>query len=68
MTPFKRAATAFAASILLTVGSAALAAPAHADVHANILGLIGADSNGTIDVSLSGQTILVVPNVLQPIV
>ncbi|MFV8130164.1 hypothetical protein [Streptomyces syringium] len=63
MTPLKRAAAAFATSILLTVGSAALAAPAHADVHASILGLVGVDSNGTIDITgPGGAPILVLPN------
>ncbi|MFE5867361.1 hypothetical protein ACFQ6V_01775 [Streptomyces roseifaciens] len=64
----RRVLTAFAATALLTAGSAALAAPAHADVHATVLGLIGADTNGTIDVALSGQDILVLPNVLAPLV
>ncbi|MFD7236393.1 hypothetical protein ACFWAT_13940 [Streptomyces syringium] len=69
MTPLKRAAAVFAAGILLTVGSAALAAPAHADAHVNILGIIGADTNGTIDLTgPGGAPILVVPNLLQPVV
>ncbi|MBP2404089.1 hypothetical protein SNS2_2176 [Streptomyces netropsis] len=64
MTPFKRAAVAFATGILLTVGSAALAAPAHADVHLDVANLVGADSNGTVDISGPGGGVLLsVPNV-----
>ncbi|MGI5529304.1 hypothetical protein ACQEVX_18480 [Streptomyces syringium] len=65
MTPFKRAAAAFAAGILLTIGSAALAAPAHADVNLNVANVIGAVSNGTIDITgPGGAPILVLPNVI----
>ncbi|MGX8907252.1 hypothetical protein ACR820_18880 [Streptomyces netropsis] len=68
MTPLKRAAAALATSILLTVGSAALAAPAHANVDLNVAGLIGATSNGTIDVTGPGGVVLLeLPNVAEPI-
>ena len=67
MTPLKRAAAALATSILLTVGSAVLAAPAHADVHLNVAGLIGADSNGTIEATALGIGPLSLPNVAEPI-
>ncbi|MEW2581274.1 hypothetical protein [Streptomyces syringium] len=69
MTPLKRAAAALATSILLTVGSAVLAAPAHADVDASLLGVIGAESNGTIHLTgPDGSPLLTVPNVLNPVV
>ncbi|MFF7687307.1 hypothetical protein ACFZB6_14260 [Streptomyces syringium] len=69
MTPLKRAAATLAASLLLTVGSAAMAAPAHAEVHFTLLGLVGADSNGTIDLTgPGGETVLSLPNLLSPIV
>ncbi|MCD9143053.1 hypothetical protein [Streptomyces albireticuli] len=68
MTTTRRVLTALAATALLTVGAAALAAPAQADVHVNILGGIAiVDTNGTIDVGAGGATILSVPNVLNPL-
>ncbi|WP_370420133.1 hypothetical protein AB8O64_18925 [Streptomyces sp. QH1-20] len=68
MTPLKRAAAVFAAGLLLTVGSAALAAPAHANVDLNVAGLIGATSNGTIDVTGPGGIVLLeLPNVAEPV-
>lgn len=68
MTPLKRAAAALATSVLLTVGSAALAAPAHADVHVNVANLVGVDSNGTIDATVLGIELPGLPNVAAPII
>ncbi|MBB5117928.1 hypothetical protein AF335_10060 [Streptomyces eurocidicus] len=68
MSTTRRVLTALAATALLSVGAAALAAPAQADVHANVLGgVVTANTNGTngtIDVALVGQTILSLPNLL----
>ncbi|MFF7689733.1 hypothetical protein ACFZB6_26765 [Streptomyces syringium] len=65
MTTTRRILTALATTALLVVGSAALAAPAQADIHAHLLGdLLDADSNGEIDVALAGTTVLSLPNVL----
>lgn len=65
MTTTRRILTALATTALLVVGSAALAAPAQADVHAHVLGdLVGADSNGTITVSIAGLNVASVPNLL----
>ncbi|UQI48495.1 hypothetical protein M1P56_31335 [Streptomyces sp. HU2014] len=65
MSTTRRVLTALATTVLLTVGAAALAAPAQADVHANVLGgLVGVNSNGTIDVDLAGRTLLNLPNLL----
>ncbi len=69
MTPLKRAAAAFATSILLTVGAAALAAPAHADANVSVLNLVGASANGDVGVTgPGGATIVELPNVLSPLV
>ncbi|WP_331748550.1 hypothetical protein [Streptomyces sp. NBC_00648] len=68
MNTAKRALATLATTALLTAGAAALAAPAHADIHAQVAGLIGADTNGTIDVSLGSSTILVIPNILSPLI
>ncbi len=69
MKTVQRALVTVATTVLLTAGAAALAAPAHADVHATVLGLIGADSNGTIALTgPGGVTFLKLPNVLQPTV
>ncbi|MFI1801166.1 hypothetical protein ACH427_27985 [Streptomyces sp. NPDC020379] len=69
MTSLKRAAATLAAALLLTVGSAAMAAPANAAVHFTVLGLVGADSDGTIDLTgPGGETVIQAPNLLQPIV
>ncbi|ARZ68557.1 hypothetical protein SMD11_2910 [Streptomyces albireticuli] len=63
MSTTRRVLTALATTVLFTVGAAALAAPAQADVHASLLGgLITAETNGTIDVGIAGQTILNIPN------
>ncbi|WP_058041805.1 hypothetical protein [Streptomyces roseifaciens] len=65
----RRVLTAFAATALLTAGSAALAAPAHAEIHSSILGgVAGVNANGTLAVSLLGQDVLVLPNLLSPTV
>ncbi|MEU1672443.1 hypothetical protein ABZ752_10485 [Streptomyces roseifaciens] len=65
----RRVLTAFAATALLTAGSAAMAAPAHAEVHATVLDLIGANANGLIAVTDSaGATLLALPNPLSPLV
>ncbi|MGA5132823.1 hypothetical protein ACPCTO_23760 [Streptomyces olivoreticuli] len=69
MRTVKRAATAFAASLLLTIGAAALAAPAHAEVDANLLGnLLTEHANGSEILQLGGATILNTLNPLSPIV
>ncbi|MEU5429371.1 hypothetical protein AB0H73_27795 [Streptomyces olivoreticuli] len=69
MRTVKRAATAFAASLLLTIGAAALAAPAHAEVDANVLGdLLRGHANGSETLQLGGITILNTLNPLSPIV
>ncbi|GGR08636.1 hypothetical protein WEB32_03325 [Streptomyces netropsis] len=69
MTSLKRAAATLAATLLLTVGSAAMAAPANAAVHIHLLGLVGADSNGTIDLTgPGGEVVVSAPNLLSPIV
>ncbi|WP_162890318.1 hypothetical protein [Streptomyces olivoreticuli] len=70
MRTVKRAVTAFAASLLLTIGAAALAAPAHAEVDATVLGLLGAKTNGSIDVTAppGSDPIVELPNFLAPIV
>ncbi|MFE0045903.1 hypothetical protein [Streptomyces albireticuli] len=68
MTTTRRVLTTLATAALLTVGAAALAAPAQADVHATVLGGIATvDTNGTIDVGAGGATVLSVPNVLNPV-
>ncbi|MFI9235959.1 hypothetical protein [Streptomyces sp. NPDC053079] len=69
MKTVQRALVTVATAVLLTAGAAALAAPAHADVHANVLGLIGADSNGVIDLTgPGGVTLVELPNALEPVV
>ncbi|MEU4999349.1 hypothetical protein [Streptomyces sp. NPDC021622] len=68
MKNLQRVLATLATTVLLTAGAAALAAPAHADTHIDVLGLVGADTNGTIDVSLGGSTIVSVPNLLAPVV
>ncbi|GGY02508.1 hypothetical protein GCM10010324_56860 [Streptomyces hiroshimensis] len=68
-TTLRRVLTAFAATALLTAGSAALAAPAHAEIDSSVLGgVVGVKANGTLAVSLQGQDVLVLPNLLSPIV
>ncbi|MEU5419013.1 hypothetical protein ACFY1P_08915 [Streptomyces sp. NPDC001407] len=63
MKPIRRALTTLAASVLLTVGAAALATPAHAESNVNLLGgLINETSNGAIH--LNGITL---PNPLTPV-
>ncbi|MEH6373115.1 hypothetical protein V7793_01930 [Streptomyces sp. KLMMK] len=66
----QRVLIAFAATALLTAGSAALAAaPAHAEINSSVLGgVVGVNGNGTLAVSLQGQDILVLPNPVSPIV
>ncbi|MFC5143359.1 hypothetical protein [Streptomyces aureoversilis] len=65
----RRVLTAFAATALITAGSAALAAPAHAEINSSVLGgVAGVNSNGTLAVSLLGQDVLVLPNLAAPIV
>lgn len=69
MKTVQRALVTVATTVLLTACAAALAAPAHADVHGTVLDLIGADSNGVIDVTgPGGVTVLELPNLLSPIV
>ncbi|MEV6673924.1 hypothetical protein [Streptomyces sp. NPDC051162] len=69
MKPIRRALTTLAASLLLTMGGAALATPAHADSHVNVLNLVGVESNGVIDVLGPGaQPILVLPNAASGII
>ncbi|MCQ8771252.1 hypothetical protein [Streptomyces telluris] len=65
----RRVLTAFAATALLTAGSAAMAAPAHAEVHATVLDVIGAEANGAIALlTPDGTTLLALPNPLSPLV
>ncbi|MEU1372234.1 hypothetical protein ABZ442_01045 [Streptomyces triculaminicus] len=68
MTTTRRILTALATTALLIVGSAALAAPAQADVDVDLLGVAVAHLNGTIDVDLLGEPILSLPNPLAPTV
>ncbi|MEU2516804.1 hypothetical protein [Streptomyces syringium] len=69
MKPMHRILATAAATLLLGIGSAAISAPAHADAHLNVGGLIGADANGTIDLTgPDGSPILTLPNVLSPVV
>ncbi|GAA0450491.1 hypothetical protein ABZ951_08545 [Streptomyces sp. NPDC046215] len=61
----RRVLTTLATTVLLTAGGAALAAPAHADVHAHLLGVVGAEMSGVIE--LTGPvvgSILTIPNPL----
>ncbi len=69
MRTVKRAATTFAASLLLTIGAAALAAPAHAEVDANVLGgLVTAVADGVVTGNVIGAALPTLPNPLSPIV
>jgi hypothetical protein len=63
MQTVQRVLTTLAASALLVVGGAALAAPVHADSHVSVLNLVGETSNGSIDLTgPGGGTILQLPN------
>lgn len=69
MKPIRRALTTLAASVLLTVGGAALATPAHAETNINLLGgLVGATGDGTVALTSLGQPILALPNTLNGVV
>ncbi|MEV6778404.1 hypothetical protein [Streptomyces syringium] len=68
MKPMHRILTTAAATLLLGIGSAAMSAPAHADVHLNVGNLIGADANGAIDVEVLSQGIITLPNPLSPVI
>ncbi|MGK5733369.1 hypothetical protein [Streptomyces sp. URMC 124] len=65
----QRLLTTVAATVLLTAGSAALAAPAHAEIHGTVLNTLGLDANGMIDLTgPGGGTLIELPNVLSPVV
>ncbi|MFI6690061.1 hypothetical protein [Streptomyces sp. NPDC050485] len=68
MKSLQRVLATLATTVLLTAGTAALAAPAHADTHVSVLGLVDADTNGTIDVPLGSATVVELPNFLAPVV
>ncbi|MFI1970220.1 hypothetical protein BLA24_12970 [Streptomyces cinnamoneus] len=69
MNPLRRVLTTLAATALLCVGSAALAAPAQAEVNANLLGgILYATSNGLTHVGSGGSDLVALPNLLSPIV
>lgn len=68
MKPMHRVLATAAATLLLGIGSAAMSAPAHADVHLNVGNVIGADANGAIDVEVLSQGIITLPNPLSPVI
>ncbi|MBT2387476.1 hypothetical protein [Streptomyces sp. ISL-11] len=66
MKPIQRALTTLAASVLLTVGAAAMAAPAQADVHLNLLNAAQVAANGVLHVDVAGMQLIDTPNPLAP--
>ncbi len=68
MKTVQRVLTTSATSVLIAVGAAALATPAHADVHVNPLGgLVDVGVNGVMDVSAAGERIIELANPLSPL-
>ncbi|MFI9721480.1 hypothetical protein ACIHFE_17810 [Streptomyces sp. NPDC052396] len=69
MTPVRRFLTTVAATALLCLGGAALAAPAEADVDANVLGgTVTALADGVITAGALGTQLVTLPNVADGIV
>ena len=68
MKTVQRVLTASATSVLIAVGAAVLATPAHADVHVNpVGGLVDVGVNGVLDLSVAGERVIELPNPLSPL-
>ncbi|MEV5506417.1 hypothetical protein [Streptomyces orinoci] len=69
MTPARRFLTTAAATLLLCLGSAALAAPAEADIDTSLLGgAVTVLSDGVVSTTLNGAPLLTIPNPAEGIV
>lgn len=65
----RRALTTAAATLLLGLGSAALATPAHADVDAHVLGdTVTALADGVLSADLLGTHLVQLPNPVEGVV
>ncbi|MFI0911426.1 hypothetical protein [Streptomyces abikoensis] len=66
---FRRALTTAAATVLLGLGGAALATPAHAEVDGTVLGgLATAHGNGVVDAAALGSRLLHLANPLEGLI
>ncbi|AZQ72933.1 MULTISPECIES: hypothetical protein [Streptomyces] len=66
---FRRALTTAAATVLLGLGGAALATPAHAEVDANVLGgTVTALADGVLTAGVLGNPLLQLPNPVEGVV